>query len=66
MFLAANRDFPSSKKAPDMLLKLGVSLVALNQRDVGCATFAEVGKRYPNASGTLKERVKQEQALAAC
>jgi tol-pal system protein YbgF len=66
VFLAANRDFPSSKKAPDMLLKLGVSLVALNQRDVGCATFAEVGKRYPNASGTLKERVKQEQALAAC
>lgn len=65
-FLAANKEFPSSKKAPDMLLKLGVSLIGLDQKDVACATFAEVGKRYPDASGVLKERVKQEQAIAAC
>ena len=66
VFLAANKDYPSSKKAPDMLLKLGVSLIGLNQRDVACATFKEIGKRYPESSGALKERVKQEQALAAC
>ncbi|RUM95678.1 tol-pal system protein YbgF [Pseudaminobacter arsenicus] len=66
VFLAANKDYPKSKKAPEMLLKLGVSLVGLNQRDVACATFNEVGKRYPNVSGALKERVKQEKALAAC
>lgn len=66
VFLAANKDYPKSKKAPDMLLKLGVSLVGLNQRDVACATFGEVGKRYPQTSAALKERVKQEQALAAC
>jgi tol-pal system protein YbgF len=65
-FLSANKEYPSSKKAPDMLLKLGVSLVGLDQRDVACATFSEIGKRYPNISGALKERVKQEQALAAC
>ena len=39
MFLAANKQYPSAKKAPDMLLKLGVSLVGLDQRDVACATF---------------------------
>jgi TolA-binding protein len=33
---------------------------------VACATFGEIGKRYPNASGALKERVKQERALASC
>jgi len=66
VFLAANRDYPEAAKAPDMLLKLGVSLKALNQRDVACATFKEVGKRYPKASDALKQRVKQEQALAAC
>ena len=49
-----------------MLFKLGVSLLGLNQRDVACATFSEVGKRYPEVSGALKERVKQEQSLAAC
>lgn len=66
VFLAANKDYPKSKKAPEMLFKLGVSLLGLNQRDVACATFSEVGKRYPEVSGALKERVKQEQSLAAC
>lgn len=66
VFLAASKDYPKAKKAPDMLLKLGVSLVGLNQRDVACATFGEVGKRYPDISGAMKERVKQERALAAC
>lgn len=65
-FLAASKDYPKAKKAPDMLLKLGVSLVGLHQRDVACATFSEVGKRYPDISSALKERVKQEQALASC
>src|SRR5690606_18545279 len=39
IFLAASRDYPDSKKAPDMLLKLGVSLAAMKQKDVACATF---------------------------
>lgn len=66
VFLAASRDFPSSKKAPDMMLKLGVALAGLNQRDLACATLGEIGKRYPNASAQFKQRVKQEQALASC
>ena len=41
-----------------MLLKLGVSLIGLNQRDVACANFAEIGKRYPSTSAALKERVE--------
>ncbi|RWB72837.1 MAG: tol-pal system protein YbgF [Mesorhizobium sp.] len=66
IFLAASKDYPKAKKAPDMLLKLGVSLVGLKQNDVACATFNEIGKRYPDVSVTLKERIKQEKALAAC
>ncbi|TPJ25468.1 tol-pal system protein YbgF [Mesorhizobium sp. B2-8-3] len=66
IFLAASKEYPKAKKAPDMLLKLGVSLVGLKQRDVACATFSEIGKRYPDVSGALKERIKQEKALAAC
>ena len=66
VFLGASKDYPKSKKAPDMLLKLGVSLAGLNQRDVACATFSEVGKRYPDISSALRQRVKQEQALASC
>ncbi|TGQ67625.1 tol-pal system protein YbgF [Mesorhizobium sp. M00.F.Ca.ET.186.01.1.1] len=66
VFLSASKDYPKAKKAPDMLLKLGVSLVGLKQHDVACATFGEVGKRYPDISSALKERIKQEKALAAC
>ena len=66
VFLQANKQYPKSKKAADMLLKLGISLIGLNQREVACATFGEVSKRYPNASAALKDRVKQEQARAAC
>jgi tol-pal system protein YbgF len=66
VFLGASKEYPDAGKAPDMLLKLGVSLKALKQHDVACATFKEVNKRYPRASDALKQRVKQEQALAAC
>ena len=66
VFLSASKDYPKAKKAPDMLLKLGVSLVGLKQKDVACATFGEIGKRYPDVSAALKERIKQERALAAC
>ncbi len=65
-FLSASRDFPQSRLAPEMLYKLGVSLSEMQQREVACATFAEVSKRYPNASAALMERVRQEQALASC
>ena len=66
VFLAANHDYPDSAKAPDMLLKLGISLNGLQQREVACATYKEIGKRYPKSSDALKQRVKQEEALAAC
>lgn len=66
VFLAANRDYPQARKAPDMLFKLGVSLSAMGQRDVACATFVEVAKRYPSASTSLLSRVKEEQARSSC
>ena len=51
VFLAANHDYPNSAKAPDMLLKLGISLNGLQQREVACATYKEIGKRYPEIVG---------------
>lgn len=66
VFLAASKNYPSSKKAPEMMLKLGVSLVGLDQKEVACATLGEIDKRYPDISRSLKDRVAQEKALAAC
>ena len=49
-----------------MLFKLGVSLVGLKQRDVACATFSEIGKRYPEISGCAQGAGQAGEALAAC
>ena len=53
-------------KAPEMLLKLGMSLAALDNKDTACATLREVGKRYPNASPAVSAKVKSEQSRLAC
>ncbi len=58
--------YPNSVKGPNILLKLGMSLSALNQIDDACATFGELDRRYPDASKTIVQRVKVELAKAGC
>ena len=65
-FLSAYKTYPKSGKAPDTLLKLGLSLAGLGEREAACSTYAEVLKKYPQASKALRQRVQNEQALAAC
>jgi TolA-binding protein len=48
------------------LLKLGMSLSRLNAKPEACGTFAEVAKKYPRASNSIKARLKAEQKLANC
>ena len=55
-----------SGKAPDALLRLGQSLAALNQKEAACATLAEVGRKFPRASASVKRGVAQEQKRAHC
>lgn len=65
-FLNAHQTFAKSKKAPEMLLKLGMSLAALDNRETACATLREVNKRYPNASKAVKNKVSSEQSRLSC
>jgi len=65
-FLSVSTKFERSGKAPDSLLRLGQSLAALNQKEAACATLAEVGRKYPQASGNVKRGVAQEQKRAHC
>jgi len=64
--LTAHKQFPNSPKAPDMLLKLGMSLAALDNRDTACATYREVLLRYPNASEAFRKKVAIEQSAMSC
>lgn len=49
-----------------MLFKLGVALVELDNKDVACATFSQVQKKYPKAGQALLKRVSEEQSKAGC
>ncbi len=65
-FLAVSTKFEKSGKAPDSLLRLGQSLAAMNQKEAACATLAEVGRKFPRASASVKRGVAQEQKRAHC
>jgi tol-pal system protein YbgF len=66
LFLAVTTKFETSSKAADALLRLGQSLVALGEKEAGCAALGEVGRKYPRASVGLKQGVDREQKRARC
>lgn len=55
-----------SKRAPDMMLKLGVALVGADQVDVGCRTFFTLKQRYPQLSPAFTQRLEEETRKAQC
>ncbi|WVT72643.1 tol-pal system protein YbgF [Sinorhizobium chiapasense] len=65
-FLNAHQAHGKSPKAPEMLLKLGMSLGALDNKETACATLREVNKRYPKASPAVKAKVTSEQSRFGC
>ncbi|MDH6265736.1 tol-pal system protein YbgF [Rhizobium sp. SG_E_25_P2] len=65
-FLNAYKSHGSSGKAPEMLLKLAMSLAALDSKDTACATLREVTKSYPKASRAVISKVASEQKRLAC
>ncbi len=65
-FLALSTKSSAHPKAPDALLRLAQSLAALKQKEMACATLAEVGRKYPRASNTVKQGVEREQKRGGC
>jgi tol-pal system protein YbgF len=65
-FLKVSTEHARAAKAPDAMLKLGISLNALGAREQACATFAELGRKYPEASGSVRQGVEREQKRARC
>ena len=66
IFLDTHNAYPDAKRAPDTLLRLGLSMAGLNHREIACATYAEVGKQFPNADVSTKAQVTIEQKSAKC
>jgi tol-pal system protein YbgF len=65
-FLSGHRKYSSGDKAPDTLLKLGMSLAALGQKDAACSTFSELEKKFPDAPDHLRQQAKGESGKAGC
>jgi tol-pal system protein YbgF len=65
-FLAMSKKYDGHAKAPDALLRLGQSLAALKEKELACATFGEVGRKYPRAGANLKQAVEREQKRVRC
>jgi tol-pal system protein YbgF len=65
-FLNLSTEHPNAGKAPDALLKLGVSLNALGARDRACAVYGEFDRKYPQAAPALRQGLEREQKRAKC
>jgi tol-pal system protein YbgF len=65
-FLDLSTKHGSHPKAPEALLRLAQSLEAMKQKEMACATLAEVGRKYPKASVSVKQGVEREQKRVHC
>jgi len=65
-FLTGYQKYPKSPKAPDNLLKLGLSLANTGKAKEACAAYGRFTSEYANASEFLKRRVREERQRLAC
>ena len=65
-FLAGYTNYSNSIKAPDSLLKLGMTLVIMGEKKTGCDAFAELSARFPDAPQAIVRRAEIESQRAEC
>ena len=65
-YLEGYQKYPKSEKAPINLLKLGVSLVQIGEKDQGCLMIAGVKKQYPNATQSVLQKAQYEEKKFEC
>ena len=60
------KKYPSNSRAPESMLKLGQSLIAMGQKKEGCITLGSLQTSYPKAAkGTLSQAANASKA-ASC
>ncbi len=65
-FAEGYKNYKSSPKGPDNLLKLGVTLATLGRKTDACAIFARFAQDYPRATDLQKRRIEQERQKNGC
>ena len=65
-YLEGYQKYPKGKKAPINLLKLGVSMVQIGEKDQGCKMINGVELQYPNANQSVIQKAKYESKKFDC
>ncbi len=65
-YLDGYQNYPKSNKAPDNLLKLGITMVQLGEKDQGCNMIRGIKKQYPKASKSVLQKAQYEQKKFKC
>ena len=65
-YLEGYQRYPKSKKGPINLLRLGVSLVQIGEKDQGCLMITGVKKQYPKAKQSVLQKAKYEEKKFEC
>jgi tol-pal system protein YbgF len=65
-FAEGYKRYPKGTKAADDLLKLGMSLARVDQKQNACTALAQLDRDFPNPGNTIKERAKDEKKRLGC
>ena len=65
-YLEGYQKYPKGEKAPINLLKLGVSMVQIGEKDQGCKMIIGVQKEYPKANQSVLQKAKYEEKKFDC
>ena len=65
-YLEGYQKYPKGKKAPINLLKLGVSMVQIGEKDQGCKMINGVEIQYPKANQSVIQKAKYESKKFEC
>jgi len=65
-FAYGYQKYPKSGKGADYLLKLGMSLASLGQKQDACSAFQRLDRDFPAAPGNIKEHESAERQQLGC
>ena len=65
-YLEGYQKYPKGEKAPVNLLKLGISMVQIGEKDQGCKMINGVEKQYPKAKQSVIQKAKYESQKFEC
>ena len=65
-YLEGYQKYPKGEKAPINLLKLGVSMIQIGEKDQGCKMINGVEKQYPKANQSVIQKAKYESQKFEC